>query len=147
MNVESSAELERRLSVLARRNSFKYESEPIVDYANFAIKTLGVSNGTAILEGNTLNQSVEIIYCEFNINFGVKTASEGLATWKREAEAVFNSRKSGSAIEIFKTLGERTVHLMTEMTASSLDEILFLVPFAQEIPNTLGTRCKVARKF
>jgi hypothetical protein len=72
MNVENSAELERRLSVLARRNAFKYESEPIVDYANFAIKTLGVSNGTAILEGNTLNQSVEIIYCEFNINFGGK---------------------------------------------------------------------------
>jgi hypothetical protein len=72
MNVENSAELERRLSILSSKNSFGYESEPVVDYANFAIKTLGVSNETAILKGNTLKQSAEIIYCEFNINFGGK---------------------------------------------------------------------------
>ncbi|XP_045198990.2 uncharacterized protein LOC123553316 [Mercenaria mercenaria] len=147
VDVLDSMELERRLRSLIRSSTFRYESEPLIDYVKFATEILGIDPTLAVLEGNTLRNIPEALWCEFNINFGDKNATEILSIWKQEAEVVFQARKSGTPTEVFKTLGERTVHLMVEMDATAFDQLLFGTPFNQQIPNTLSTTCKTIVSF
>ncbi|XP_045189125.2 uncharacterized protein LOC123546702 isoform X2 [Mercenaria mercenaria] len=147
VDVLDSIELESRLRSLVRSSTFRYESEPLVYYDRFARQVLGVDPALAVLKGNTLKNTLEALWCEFNINFGDKSAAEILSIWKQEAELVFQTRKSGVPTEVFKTLGERTVHVLVEIDAAAFDQLLFGTPFNQQIPNTLTTTCKTIVSF
>lgn len=145
-DVENNAEFERRLFQLSTKACcvFKYESDTLVDYGQFA-RFLGVDGRKP--ENNPLANVTEALWCEFGINFGEKNATESLAIWKQEAELVFKSKNMGVAVEIFKTLGERKVHVLVAMEASAFDLFLFNTPFNQNIPNTLSTKCKTVIDF
>lgn len=146
VDVQNNAELERRLFQLTTQCVYKFESDRVVDYDQLA-RFSGVDVSLIKLGKNPFANVTEAVWCQFEINFGDKNATEALAIWKKEAELVFKYKTMGYPVEIFEILGKRKVHVLVAQEMFVLDQFWFSTPFNQNIPNILPTKCKTIIDF